>query len=280
VFKPVSATDFEGKKALYRNSDFRSAFREKMATVREQFRSSFSKTVVSQCLAEPGLDERRLLDIAEARGVPATDLLLDLALADNLETRFRMPVANHNEDAVEPLLKSGSTVLGLSDAGAHASQLCDACQPTYLLSRWVREKQVFSIEEAVRMLTSRPAEVAGIADRGLLAKGHDLRPRHRRGRAAETRTRLPGRGRPPGVPRKRRPGRHRQWHTDPGERCRRRGPDGRLAGRRAATRIAEPLGDGTGRNGAVAPRVHSEPYRRGKRAAAGFFTGVRFAIPA
>jgi len=62
-------------------------------------------------------------------------------------------------------------VLGLSDAGAHASQLCDACQATHLLGRWVREKKVLKIEEAVRMLTSRPAEVFGIRDRGTLAVG-------------------------------------------------------------------------------------------------------------
>ena len=97
--------------------------------------------------------------------------MLDLALETDLETRFRMPVANHDEDEVEPLLKSGATVLGLSDAGAHASQLCDACLPTYFLGRWVREKQSFTVEEAVRMLTSRPADVAGISDRGLLAEG-------------------------------------------------------------------------------------------------------------
>jgi len=62
-------------------------------------------------------------------------------------------------------------VLGLSDAGAHASQLCDACQATHLLGRWVREKQALSLEQAVRMLTSRPAEVFGISDRGRLAEG-------------------------------------------------------------------------------------------------------------
>ena len=60
---------------------------------------------------------------------------------------------------------------GRSDAGAHASQLCDACTPTYLLARWVREKGAITIEEAVRMLTSRPAEVFGITDRGRLAAG-------------------------------------------------------------------------------------------------------------
>ena len=62
-------------------------------------------------------------------------------------------------------------MLGLSDAGAHASQLCDACLTTYLFRRWVREKQVIPLGEAVRMVTSRPAEVFGITDRGRLEVG-------------------------------------------------------------------------------------------------------------
>ena len=99
------------------------------------------------------------------------DALFDLGLATDLEARFRMPVANHEESEVEPLLKSPATVLGLSDAGAHASQLCDACLSTYLLRRWVREKGAIDLAEAVRMLTSRPAEVFGISDRGRLAEG-------------------------------------------------------------------------------------------------------------
>ena len=62
-------------------------------------------------------------------------------------------------------------MIGLSDAGAHASQLCDAGAPTDLLGRWVREKGVLSIEEGVRRLTSQAADVFGIRDRGRLAVG-------------------------------------------------------------------------------------------------------------
>jgi N-acyl-D-amino-acid deacylase len=62
-------------------------------------------------------------------------------------------------------------MIGLSDAGAHASQLCDAGAPTDLLGRWVREKGVLSLEEAVRRLTSQAADVFGIRDRGRLAVG-------------------------------------------------------------------------------------------------------------
>lgn len=171
MFKPVSAADFDGKCRIYRDPEFRAAFKERMNNTRPSFQSSFALTVISQFLPEPELAERRLFEVAAERNADPVDLALDLALASDLQARFRMPVANHNEDEVEPLLKSDCTVLGLSDAGAHASQLCDACLPTYFLGRWVREKQAFTLEEAIRMLTSRTADVMGITDRGRLAPG-------------------------------------------------------------------------------------------------------------
>jgi N-acyl-D-amino-acid deacylase len=63
-------------------------------------------------------------------------------------------------------------MLGLSDAGAHASQLCDACAPTELLGKWVRGKGVLTVEQAVHRLTGQPADVFGLADRGRLAPGY------------------------------------------------------------------------------------------------------------
>ncbi len=69
------------------------------------------------------------------------DLVLDLALASSLEARFRMAVMNTDEGVVGELLRHPATVLGLSDAGAHASQLCDAPFATYLLAHWVRDKR-------------------------------------------------------------------------------------------------------------------------------------------
>ena len=97
--------------------------------------------------------------------------MLDLALEADLDARFRMAVLNYDEDEVEVLLTDPHTMLGLSDAGAHASQLCDSCFSTHLLSRWVRERKALTLEEAVRKLTSEPAEIFGITDRGLLAAG-------------------------------------------------------------------------------------------------------------
>ena len=171
VMKSVAAADADGKKNIYADPEFRKAFADRIEGARHEFKGAFAKTVISQHQKDGELDERALADVARERGTSPVELMLDLALETDLQTRFRMPVANHDEDEVEPLLKSSATVLGLSDAGAHASQLCDACLPTYFLGRWVREKQSFTVEEAVRMLTSRPADVAGISDRGLLAKG-------------------------------------------------------------------------------------------------------------
>jgi len=171
VFKPVAAADADGKKKLYADPEFRRAVKEKMATVRASFRTSWEQSVISMCASHPEYEERTVADVAQELGVETIDLGFDLALATNLEARFRMPVANADETVVEELLKNPNTVLGLSDAGAHASQLCDACLPTYLLGHWVREKKAISFEEAIRMLTSRPAEVFGIRDRGLLQVG-------------------------------------------------------------------------------------------------------------
>ena len=109
--------------------------------------------------------------LAQARGVDPADLMLDLSLATDLKARFRMSVVNYDEDEVAELLTSPVTMLGLSDAGAHASQLCDAGAPTTLLGKWVREKGALTLEEGVRRLTSEPAEIFGVRGRGRLAVG-------------------------------------------------------------------------------------------------------------
>ena len=169
LFKEISAADLAGKKRLYADPAWREKFREKAS--QGVLTGSWSDMVISECRHEPGLTERNVAEVAQERGVHPADLALDVALADDLEARFRMPVANTDEAAVADLLRNPNTVLGLSDAGAHASQLCDACAPTHLLGHWVREKGVLSLEEAVRQLTSATADHFGLRDRGRLAVG-------------------------------------------------------------------------------------------------------------
>ncbi len=70
------------------------------------------------------------------------------------------------------LLRDDRTLLGLSDAGAHASQLCDAVFATYLLEHWVRETGTLSLEKAIWRITGHPAAVFGIPGRGRVAPGY------------------------------------------------------------------------------------------------------------
>ncbi len=169
LFKPISAADAEGKKRIYADPEFRRVFRERGA--RGGIAARWEDMVVAECTTDPALDERNVAEVAAERGVHPVDLVLDLALATNLEARFRMAVMNNDEAGVAELLTHPATMLGLSDAGAHASQLCDAPFATHLLAHWVREKGVLGLEQAVRLLTSRSADVFGLRDRGRLAPG-------------------------------------------------------------------------------------------------------------
>jgi N-acyl-D-aspartate/D-glutamate deacylase len=172
AFAPVSAADRAGKICLYRDPAFRRQVKEALAARRAGvFAFAWERLVVSFHPLDPALEERRLDELAAAAGVDPLDLLFDLGLATDLRTRFRMSVVNFDEDEVAELLTSRHTMLGLSDAGAHASQLCDACFATHLLGHWVREKRTLTLEQAVHMLTARVADVMGITDRGRLAPG-------------------------------------------------------------------------------------------------------------
>jgi N-acyl-D-amino-acid deacylase len=110
--------------------------------------------------------------LAAERDTTPFDLMLDLALSDGLATRFRVVMDNDAEDEIRDLLADTRTLLGLSDAGAHASQLCDACYSTYLLGQWVRERKALSLEAAVWRLTGHPHRAFRIRDRGLVREGY------------------------------------------------------------------------------------------------------------
>jgi N-acyl-D-aspartate/D-glutamate deacylase len=160
----------EERRAAYADSVFRRTLADTLAAQRPAFlrntRLSYIPIAGGRELVDCSVEEE-----ASRRGAAPVDLLLDLAIATNLELRVSTAVANSDEQQLAELLRDRSTVVALSDAGAHANQICDACYATYLLGYWVREKRVLTIEEGVRLLTSRPAEVFGLVGRGTLAVG-------------------------------------------------------------------------------------------------------------
>jgi N-acyl-D-aspartate/D-glutamate deacylase len=148
------------------------AWREKLRSeVTPLFRNWWDRVVIAWAPSASELEEQPLAGAAAKLGKDPVDLAMDLAIASDLQARFRMAVMNFDEKEVAELITDPHTIIALSDAGAHASQLCDACYATHLLGHWVRERKIFTIEQAVHQLTQRPAELFGITDRGLLATG-------------------------------------------------------------------------------------------------------------
>jgi N-acyl-D-aspartate/D-glutamate deacylase len=169
-FKPVSQADLDGRKAIYADADFRAEFKEKAGNG-GKIGDRWERTTISWYPSDQSYEGRNVQELADAAGRDPVDVVLDLALDADLDMRILQDVINFNPDHIEELLKDPTTVIGLSDAGAHASQLCDAKYSTEFLSTFVRERESFSMEDAVHMLTQRPAQVFGITDRGTLEVG-------------------------------------------------------------------------------------------------------------
>src|SRR5262249_18635265 len=120
---------------------------------------NWESMLIAESDAHPELVGRSVMDIASERGATPVDAMGDIALEENLRTRFWSVLANNNPEGIEWLLPRDHVLFGLADSGAHVSQLCDACFATDLLGNWVRDKGVMPLERAVHKLTGEPAAV-------------------------------------------------------------------------------------------------------------------------
>jgi N-acyl-D-aspartate/D-glutamate deacylase len=109
--------------------------------------------------------------IAKAQGKGIIDCFLDLAIEENLDTEWLHGENNVDDAAVAKILTYPNAVIGLSDGGAHVQFQSGFGFSTRLLSEWVREKKIMSLEQAVRRLTFESASTFGLYDRGLLRPG-------------------------------------------------------------------------------------------------------------
>ena len=114
---------------------------------------------------------RTVAEVARERGQHPVETMIDLALETDLERFFLQPLANEDQNYALEMIRHPRTVTTFSDSGAHVSQLMDSSLQSHLLSHWVRQKQAFTLEQAVRMLTLVPATLWGFADRGLVREG-------------------------------------------------------------------------------------------------------------
>ena len=118
------------------------------------------------------LKGRTIADIAKEQGKHPVDVLLDLAVEEDLKTEFAMQgLINNDEEAVAQIIKHPLTLIGSSDGGAHTKFLTLGRYPTHFLAHWVRDRQVMSLEEAHWRLSAMVAWAIGIRDRGWLREG-------------------------------------------------------------------------------------------------------------
>jgi len=178
-WKPVMLLPLEQRKEAFRDPETRAKLHvEAVETPPDRTRpGDFTRRWDLQFVFRPALPKNQRLtgksvaEIAREQNKDLLDAFLDLALEENLETEFERREVNSDEAAMTALLTSPYTVIGQSDGGAHVVFRTDYSYSTYLLSHWVREREIMSLEDAIRKLTFVPALLFGFFDRGLVRPG-------------------------------------------------------------------------------------------------------------
>jgi N-acyl-D-amino-acid deacylase len=155
------------------DASFRGAVRAELAKPAHfrLFNGEWDKVQVVES-ARKELEQRSIAALAAAAGADPLDFMLDLALAERLDTVFSALLLNSDEAAVGRMLRHARSLVSLSDAGAHLTFFNDAGFGLHLLGHWSRELGVLSLAEAAWRLTGQPARLFGIRERGALKLGY------------------------------------------------------------------------------------------------------------
>ena len=161
AFDRVKAVPPEGRAVVYRDGSFRKRLRENFLKPAQGILFYGDWSQVEQ-------DGVPVTELARREGKDPLDYVFDLPL----DTQLVAKLYQNDDAAVAPLLKHPAGVIALSDAGAHLIYFCDAGYGLHFLAHWVRETGTFTLEEAVRRLTSDPARKYRIPRRGTIAPGN------------------------------------------------------------------------------------------------------------
>jgi N-acyl-D-aspartate/D-glutamate deacylase len=177
TWKPIMEGSPEQKKAAFRDKEMRKKLRWEAVEGAEVPYNAFSRRWDYFFVAQPSLAKNQSLkgksidQIAREQGKDVLDAFLDLVLEEDLKTGFELVQGGGDEEAMAEMLRNPNVIIGLSDGGAHVVFEAGYGYSTYFLGHWVREKGVMGLEEGVRKLTSVPAELFGMEDRGALKPG-------------------------------------------------------------------------------------------------------------
>ena len=173
AWRPVLALKGSDHQRRLAHPAFRAAVRAEIARPGHfrLFNGEWDKVQVVES-RQRELEGRSIATIAREAGKDPLDAMLDLALAENLDTVFSALLLNSDEKAVARLLADPNALVSLSDAGAHLTFFNDAGYGLHLLGHWTRERGALTLEQAAWRLTGQPAALYGIKERGVLSAGY------------------------------------------------------------------------------------------------------------
>lgn len=172
VFAELMPLTLDERRAAYSDPAWRDRVREVWRGAKGVLSPRWESFEIMDAPTQPHIVGEHLSHLAERAGLEPFDCLLELALAEpDLMLRVKANLANDDPEGIAMLLQTDGCTLGLSDAGAHVGQLCDAVMATDLLGNWVRDRQVLTLEQAVNKLTKVQADIFGFEDRGVLRVG-------------------------------------------------------------------------------------------------------------
>ncbi|MDG2002580.1 MAG: amidohydrolase family protein [Novosphingobium sp.] len=181
IWREVFKWPLEERMTRFRDPDLRHQLAEDAASVPEDsifmFVSRLGGYKVVSVKSEKNRNcEGRLIDeIAEERGCEPIDVMLDLALDDELTTIFLPGLRGFDHETFVlrgRIWQDDRTIIGASDAGAHLDMIDTFAFSTTVLQEGVRNHKVLTLEAAVHQLTERPARYAGLIERGMLKPGY------------------------------------------------------------------------------------------------------------
>lgn len=161
----------EQRRRRLADPDVRAGLREAPQDPAPMFGADPDQWVLIRSTSRPDLEGLTMARVAATLGLPWIDALCDLALADDLATRIMVPAVNRSAAGIDQIVASDQTLIGLGDSGAHVNSINNFSYPSVVLSEFVREREVLSLEDAVRRMTSVPADFLGLPGRGRLVEG-------------------------------------------------------------------------------------------------------------
>jgi len=175
AWKPAMALSGDAYRAKLADPAFRQAVRDEVASPAtfRVFNGEWNKMQVVETMRPENAryEHQTLAALAAQAGTDPLSFMLDLALAENLDTVFTALLLNSDEQAVGEMLRHPASLVSLSDAGAHLTFFNDAGFGLHLLGHWVRERKALTLAEGARKLTGDVAALFGIEERGVLEPG-------------------------------------------------------------------------------------------------------------